>query len=95
MKIILVLVFLFPVMLLAQAAPVPPVVVAPTGVSSVFQWLVANYGMIATVLLGISESLALIFPSPSGFGGILAAIKGFLIRIGTKPPASPSAPVAS
>lgn len=90
MKIILALVFLFPVVLLAQSPVVAPVVVAPSGVSSVVQWLVANYGMIATVLLGISESLALIFPSPSGFGGILASLIGFLKKIGTKPPSAAS-----
>lgn len=56
--------------------------------SAVIAWLVANWGIIATVLLGISEALAVIFPSSTGAGGIIAGIISFLKSLGAKPPAS-------
>jgi hypothetical protein len=59
--------------------------------SAVIAWLMANWGMIATVLLGISEALAVVFPSSTGFGGILAGIIKFLQGLGAQPPAPPAA----
>jgi hypothetical protein len=56
--------------------------------SAIVAWIVANWGMVATVLLGISEALALAFPSSSGFGGIIAGIISFLKGLGAKPPTS-------
>lgn len=50
-------------------------------------WLMANWGMIATVLLGLSEALALMFPASTGFGGILAGVIKFLKGLGAKDPA--------
>lgn len=47
-------------------------------------WLVANWGLIATVLLGISEALALI-PGIQA-NSILTGLINFLKSIGTKDP---------
>jgi len=58
--------------------------------SAVISWLVANWGMIASVLLGVSESLALAFPSSTGFGGILAGVIKFVKGLGVKPPTAPA-----
>lgn len=49
-------------------------------------WMTANWGMLAAVALGISESLALLFPSQSGFGGLLAGMIKFLKMFGIKDP---------
>lgn len=62
--------------------------------SSAISWLSANYGVIASVLLGVSECLALLFPSSSGFGGILAGVIKFLKGLNVQPPTGPSAPSA-
>ena len=41
-------------------------------------WLTQNYGPFLVVLLTLSEGLAVVFPSKTGFGGFLAgAIKLF------------------
>lgn len=50
------------------------------------QWIVSNFPVILGVLLGISEALGLLFPSESGFGGILAGIIKFLKSVGAKDP---------
>ena len=49
-------------------------------------WLMNNWGMIATVLLGVSESMAVAFPSSTKAGGIIAGIVKFLKQLGTKDP---------
>jgi hypothetical protein len=54
--------------------------------TAVIAWLMANWGMIATILLGVSEALALAFPASSGFGGIVAGIVKFLKGLGVKDP---------
>ena len=60
--------------------------------SAIIAWLMSNWGMVASILLVISEALAFVFPASTGFGGILAGIVKFLQSIGTKPPSAPSAP---
>lgn len=55
--------------------------------TAVIAWLMANWGMIAAILLGVSEALALAFPATTGFGGILAGIIKFLKGLGAKDPA--------
>lgn len=87
MKKLFLVLFLFPVLVLAQAVAPAGTVPNSSGLSGLIAWFEANWGVIATILLGVSESLALIFPASSGFGGILASIIGFLKNIGTKPPA--------
>ena len=72
-------------------APVGQVIQAPVQSTSVFSWFAANWSIIASVLLGISEALGLVFPSSSGFGGILAGIIKFLSGVGIKPPTTPAA----
>lgn len=47
-------------------------------------WLIDHLMPIVGVLLGISEALAVAFPSESGFGGILAGFIKFLKAIGAK-----------
>lgn len=47
-------------------------------------WLMNNYGLVASMLLIISEGLALAFPSGSGFGGILAGVIKTLKGLGVK-----------
>jgi hypothetical protein len=59
--------------------------------SAVFTWISTNWALIATVLLGVSESLSIVFPSTTGFGGILAGLIKFLQGLGTKPPTTPTA----
>lgn len=54
--------------------------------SQMIAWMTANWGMLAAVALGISESLALLFPSQSGFGGLLAGMIKFLKMFGIKDP---------
>lgn len=54
--------------------------------SQILTWFGANWGLVASVLLGVSESLSLAFPSESGFGGILSGVIKGLKSIGTKPP---------
>lgn len=49
-------------------------------------WLMTNWGLVASVLLGVSESLSLIFPSQNGFGGIVSGIVKALQSIGAKAP---------
>ena len=83
-KLFLLVLVLLPTLAFAQASGTAP---NASGFSGLVAWFEANWGVIATILLGISESLALIFPATSGFGGILASIIGFLKNIGTKPPA--------
>lgn len=48
------------------------------------QWMIDHYSLLATILLGISEVLSLIFPPQSGVGGILAAIIKVLKQAGVK-----------
>jgi hypothetical protein len=55
--------------------------------SAIWAWFLAHYGMIASVLLGVSESLAVAFPSSTGFGGIIAGLIKFLQSLGAKPAA--------
>lgn len=53
------------------------------------QWFFENWMMLASVLLGISEALALLakaVPGLSGFGGILAGFISFLQGVGAKSP---------
>lgn len=54
--------------------------------SAVIAWIVANWATIATVLLGVSEALALVFPPTSGFGGILAGLIKWIKGLGVKDP---------
>lgn len=54
--------------------------------SLVISWISANWAMIASILLGISECLSLAFPSTTGFGGILAGIVKFIKGLNVKPP---------
>lgn len=86
-KLLIISLVLFPVLVLAQAAPAPTVPNS-SGLTGLIAWLEANWGLIASVLLGISESLALIFPASSGFGGIIASAIGFLKKIGAQQPSS-------
>jgi len=53
-------------------------------------WIMAHMDLIVAVLLGLSETLALVFPSETGFGGILAGAVKFLKGIAAKqaPPAA-------
>jgi hypothetical protein len=88
MKLVIGLVLLFPIAILAQTvAPAAGTTVNASALGSVFGWFETNWGLVATILLGVSESLSLLFPSTTGFGGILASLIGFLKTIGTKPPA--------
>lgn len=50
------------------------------------QWLVAHAALVLSILLGLSETLALVFPSSTGFGGVLAAIVKGLKALGAKDP---------
>lgn len=52
------------------------------------QWLMQNWAMVATVLLGISEALAVVFPASTGVGGILAGVIKVLKGAGVKPPSA-------
>jgi hypothetical protein len=54
--------------------------------SAVIAWLMANWMLIASALLGISEALHVIFPSSDGFGGFVNAVIQFLKGIGAKDP---------
>jgi hypothetical protein len=47
-------------------------------------WMMAHAELILAVLLGLSETLALIFPASSGVGGILAAVISVLKKLGAK-----------
>ncbi len=47
-------------------------------VVKIFAWIAVNWGVVPSILLGISELLALVFPSKTGFGGILAGFITFL-----------------
>ena len=48
------------------------------------QWIIEHYGLMLSVMLGLSEALALIFPASTGFGGILAGLIKLLKSVGTK-----------
>lgn len=48
------------------------------------QWLSANYGLVASALLIVSEGLALVFPATSGFGGVIAGVIKGLKSFGVK-----------
>jgi hypothetical protein len=50
-----------------------------------FEWLRENEALILSSLLGLSEVLALFFPSESGFGGILAGAIKVLKKLKDKP----------
>ena len=45
-------------------------------------WLVDHWPAIVAALLAVSEGLAVLFPSQSGFGGILAGIVKVLKALG-------------
>ena len=55
--------------------------------SAIIAWIAANWMTVATVLLGISEALHLVFPSSSGFGGFIGSIITWLKGLGVKDPA--------
>lgn len=50
------------------------------------QWLIAHEEIVLSVLLGLSEILALIFPASTGFGGIVAGLVKMLKKVGAKKP---------
>lgn len=52
--------------------------------AAVLAWFMANWGMIAGVLLAISEALHIAFPADSGFGGFINGAIQFLKGIGAK-----------
>lgn len=52
--------------------------------ATIVSWLMSHWDVISTVLLSLSEALALLFPSENGFGGILAGIIKSLRGMGAK-----------
>lgn len=54
--------------------------------ADLISWLVSHAVVILSVLLGISEALALIFPPQSGVAGFLQAAIKFLKSLGAKEP---------
>jgi hypothetical protein len=53
---------------------------------AVISWMMGHSAIEMAVLLGISEALALVFPSDSGFGGMLAGLIKALKGLGAKEP---------
>lgn len=49
-------------------------------------WLTEHLPIVLSILLGLSEGLALAFPSTTGFGGVLAGVVKALKGLGAKAP---------
>lgn len=52
---------------------------------TLIEFLVANKDLIGAALLAISELLAVLFPSSTGFGGIIAGVVKLLKKALNKP----------
>jgi hypothetical protein len=81
MKLLIALIILVPTILLAQASPVPAP--TPAAANGLVTWLVANWGMICTFLLAISEGLGF-----TQVGGILKGALSVLKQLGQNTPST-------
>lgn len=54
--------------------------------AALIAWLSLHWAVIASVLLGVSEALAVVFPSSTGFGGMIAGLIKILKSFGAQAP---------